>query len=291
MKHELSFRHRSSGVALGIALTLATGAVAACGGGVETRADHTLVVETADPSRGLRAGLVLDGEQLLLEVRSHDGVRDTTVIGADGTSYAVWHTQLADLNTSGSYGARRFGRFDDRDSDGDTDAWALVLESRVGDVLRAVSDGAAEALADQTLAPVAGELTTVSQLYGSLVDLARGDADEEEYNDCYFGYGYLSLTGWTTQYRSLGYCTFNKDAYTCAPATSCTRTYHVAVYRDSDGALLGSDSNSSGGCAHVFHQGTGNGSFAWTSKHWDSLNPGGPHWKHLSMTCSVIINV
>ncbi len=255
--------------------------LAACAGMTDD-ADETasgLEIQSADPAAGLRATLLVDGEEIAVTVTDRDGVRDTSVTGADGTSYAVWHTRLADLDTTGSYGDRTFGRVEDADSDGDSAAWADLAASRVGHVLRAVSSAAAEA-ADGAPAGTSERLTTVGQIHSSLAMLAR-DPEEAAYNGCWFGYGY---------YDEWAYCSDTGiivGAQTARPSSSCTRDYYVSIHRDSDWLWICGDGTADGEWGRAVCARTpGFGGFrSYSSKHWDSLNAGAPIWLRRGVTC------
>ena len=234
--------------------------------------DQALVIEASGPDE-LRASLRLDGEEIAISVVDHDGVRDTAVTGEDGTSYALWHTKLADHDTWGSYGERSFGRPADSDSDGDNGAWAEVAASRDGEILRAVSSVAADAGDDE-------RLTTVGQIYPSLALLAR-DRDEAAYNGCWFGYGNYDLWAYCSDTGII------VGAQTYRPSSDCTRDYYVQIYRESPWTYVCGDGTGDGEfwravCART----PGFGGFrAYTSKHWDSLNAGSPIWLRRGVTC------
>lgn len=239
-------------------------------------ADGGLVVEASGPD-GLVASLSVDGEPVAISVSEADGVRDTSVTGEDGTSYAVWHTRLADSDTWGSYGARSFGRVEDADSDGDSAAWAEIAQSRVGEVLRAVSSAAVEADAGGAARE---QLATVGQIYSSLALLARDQA-ETAYNGCWFGYGNYDLWAYCSDTGII------VGAQTYRPASDCTRDYYVQIYRESPWTYICGDGTGDGEWMRAVCARTpGYGGFrAYTSKHWDSLNAGAPIWLRRGVTC------
>ncbi len=234
--------------------------------------DQGLVIESSGPDQ-LRASLSVDGEEVAISVSDRDGVRDAEVTGEDGTSYAVWHTRLSDRDTWGSYGERSFGRLEDRDSDGDSTAWAELASGRVGEVLRAVSDAAVEAGGDE-------RLTTVGQIYPSLALLGR-DQPVASTTGCWFGYGAYDLWAYCSDTGII------VGAQTYRPSSSCTRDYFVQIYRESPWTYICGDGTGDGEFMRAVCARTpGFGGFrAYTSKHWDSLNPGSPIWLRRGVTC------
>jgi len=234
--------------------------------------DQGLIIESSGPD-GLVASLPVDGEAIAISVVDGDGMRDTTVSGADGTSYAVWHTRLSDRDTWGSYGERSFGRLEDSATDGDSAAWAELAGGRVGEVLRAVSSAAADAGGDE-------RLTTVGQIFPSLALLAR-DRSESAYNDCWFGYGNIDLWAYCSDTGII------VGAQTYRPSSSCTRDYYVQIYRESPWTYVCGDGTGDGEFMRaVCARSPGSGGFrAYTSKHWDSLNGGAPIWLRRGVTC------
>ena len=237
-----------------------------------------LEVEAADPASGVRASLVLDGETILVESKTADGVRTSAVVGEDGTSYALWTTKVADMDTHGTYGAQTFGRFEDAETDMDIELWQPIASSRVGAVLDAVS-GAAAAVRDAATYPdVAAELDTLTMMGPGLRSMAKlrdGSGEIEQGTECNYWNGsmWLSVCGWTLDHAA--------TAFTGRPYGWCTRRYYVAIYHSTgqfitSASCAGAECNSWNGIRRGFYSYT---CACYLSKHWDGLNPGLPSWR------------
>jgi hypothetical protein len=257
-----------------VAATLAIG----CMSGAD---DHALQVRATDD--GLEATLGVGDETVTVRSHLHDGVRDIAVTGADGASYAEWHTRLSNLDTFGSYGARPFGRVENAATDGDTSAWLAVLQSHVGDVLGQVSSAAGAAAQTEDQQAIAQQLTAISLIHPSLEQLTRAPGAPETVASvsCWFG----NTTAEEATCDSEGQ--FHVIATTTRPDASCTRTYYVQLYRDSPWTYLSGDGTGDGNpsVAEVWRLESGHGFRSYSSKHWDSLNPGSPIWHDHGVTC------
>src|SRR5262249_46178097 len=121
------------------------------------------------------------------------------------------------------------------------------------------------------------ELATIAQIHGSLTSLTQATVQSAS---CWFGNStYESATCDEGQYHVV--------ATTTRPDGSCTRTYYVQLYRDQGWVYLSGDGTADGSwwVAQVWRLESGSGFRSYSSKHWDSLNPGSPIWHDHGVTC------
>jgi hypothetical protein len=233
---------------------------------------------------GLRARTTIDTETILVESTTFETERRTSVISDAGVSYAEWTTQLADLNTVGSYAGRSFGRPEDMDTDMDPAYWQSVMGTHAEVVLASVSTAAQRLLDEGGYNSVANELATVALIGPNLRTLATRGTEAEEVSqgaECNFWNGYNDLWNTCRCCYGGGY----SSAITSKPYSWCTRNYYVQIYDDNFNLFCG---RGCAGCSafiwacDVSH---GHLSFCSRSKHWDSLNPGSPIWRHACRSC------
>ena len=125
----------------------------------------------------LEGTAAVDGETIAIRSDTEDGVRATRLVGPDGAVHADWRVSAIDLEITGSYAGRSFGRPEDSETDMDPLVWQPILHARTGEVLDGVAALAAAHHLDPEFALAADALDDLASMSAHLADMAGEPAD------------------------------------------------------------------------------------------------------------------
>jgi hypothetical protein len=214
----------------------------ACSGAPEGTVGTDALEPTTDAHGAVHETIDLDGERIHYAVAEQNGLRIVRVTDEDGTVYGSWTTELDGEGMVGTFGGLSFGEGLQPEGtptdESDPAPWRAVLDSRTGDVLRAVSDDARVLAANADGEPSSKSLEAVADLYPLLSALAEVDLPDipEQTGVCS-----MAIAMYHSHWKTVGAysCNMYHTGTTSRDAWSCDMPLYLQFYSSGLSAVTG----------------------------------------------------